>query len=274
MTPRQLCAPLSAPSHLRTRKQWLCFACAARAKLDVVFFALQATISLNATAGKEGADNAVTSIGNVTIALVVATNTPPVIEADAPVIEAVPECGDALCSPGEPRVKNQPDTPGLTCEEDCPLMLGQCDAPGTTDLGDSTQPCGGAGFGLCNLATLECECYKGYAGPACNWCDDGYVRNGAACEVQVRLLQDVDDNPAGPDATAGPGSTSRVRRRAPMHAHVVSFEYTLTLRAAAARIAIAQTNRLQALAPAERPHACRAPPRPSRATAAPRTTRA
>ena len=173
---------------------------------------VQAVITLKPTAGVAGAENAVTSTGNVTGALFVGTmNADPPIKADPPSVEAIPVCEDGVCSPGEPRVKGQPDGDAV-CMEDCPLMLGQCDAPGSLDLGDETLPCGGPGFGICDLATLTCDCYKGYAGPACNWCDDGYVRNGDACEVQVRMLESPEtEAPAPAPGNNLNGTDSRVR---------------------------------------------------------------
>jgi hypothetical protein len=119
------------------------------------------------------------------------------LQTTPPTVQTVVVCGDNVCAPGEPVVKNSPST-SLTCGQDCPIVLGSCDAPGGNDVGDSTVPCGG--YGTCNLAALTCNCFVGYAGDACGYCAEGYVRNQNKCDVVVSAVLAVSDPPAPPAA--------------------------------------------------------------------------
>ena len=116
------------------------------------------TLSLNATSNVAGAENAVTSSAEIDGVLILAA-------ADANItyggttVQVLTRCGDGICSPGEPLQKNQDNTG--KCATDCPFIIGTCDAPPASGVGDPTRQCGGNG--VCNPSNLGCECYAGYA---------------------------------------------------------------------------------------------------------------
>lgn len=121
-------------------------------------------------------------------------------------------CDDGTCQVGEPVIEGVPDTPGVTCPEDCPVVLGTCPGPGSTGVGDPAAQCGGHGW--CNLATLTCVCAESYAGDACDFCAPGYVRRGGGggdsgeaswCEVNTSALRQRGGTDTGSDTGGQPG---------------------------------------------------------------------
>ena len=116
-------------------------------------------MQFNATAGADYAANAVTDSATITGNIQIAAAQSGMAMGDADV-EIVVSCGDSVCSPGEPKVKGQADT-AKTCVQDCPVVIGECDAPPESGVGNSTLQCGGKG--TCNPANLLCDCYVGYA---------------------------------------------------------------------------------------------------------------
>ena len=131
----------------------------------------QVTLRLNATAtaasaGNAAAASAVTDTSAIAGAILIAADEAN-MDYGAAQVEVVVECGDGVCSPGEPKVKGQDDT-SLTCTADCAFMIGECDAPPASGVGDSTLQCGGKG--MCNPANLLCDCYVGYAVRLSSFC--------------------------------------------------------------------------------------------------------
>jgi hypothetical protein len=154
---------------------------------------LQITIRFNATAGSSKAGSAITSSAEIAGELSLAAAE---AEVDVTTVEVVVECGDGACSAGEAAVKGKEPT-ATTCTDDCPFMIGECGAPPESDVGDPTRQCGGKG--LCNPNTLRCDCFAGYAGDACEYCANGYGRDGQSCDVVVSaLLENSDAIPFGP----------------------------------------------------------------------------
>lgn len=89
-----------------------------------------------------------------------AAEDPPITAASTSV-EVATVCGDGVCSPGEPVIKGEDPDPDSRCPADCPVLLGDCDAPPASGVGDATLPCGGNG--LCIASTLTCSCFPGCA---------------------------------------------------------------------------------------------------------------
>ena len=118
----------------------------------------QVTLVLNATANSN-ATSAVTSSTDIAGRLTIAASDRD-LTVGSTAVQIVPVCGDAVCSPGEPSIKGQ-NTTATTCMQDCPVQVGECDAPPDSGVGDSTKQCGGNG--VCNPANLQCECFTGYA---------------------------------------------------------------------------------------------------------------
>jgi hypothetical protein len=156
-----------------------------------LLYQIQVDILLNSTAGVGEGGNAITDPGEIAGAWMVAAQTNN-LQSSGLDVQTVVVCGDQVCSPGEPPIRNSPET-DLTCGSDCPITIGSCDAPGGDDVGDSSVPCGG--FGTCNLATLTCNCFTGYAGDACGYCAAGYVRNGQQCEIIISAVVAAPDGP-------------------------------------------------------------------------------
>ena len=126
------------------------------------------------------------------------------IDATTPSVAVLLTCGDGLCHLGEERVQGE-DPTTTTCTEDCPIEVGECAAPTTSDVGDATVPCGGNGG--CNYATLTCNCAAAYAGDSCAYCAENYIRVGDECTVSVSALQAAAEEEEQPPAP----STPRVR---------------------------------------------------------------
>ena len=212
---------------------------------------MQVTLSLNATSNVVGAENAVTSSADIDGVLILAASQANITYGGTSV-QVVTRCGDGICSPGEPLQKNQDNTG--KCGEDCPFIIGECEAPPASGVGDPTLQCGGNG--ICNPSNLRCDCYAGYAvrpmpmprdvwlllrmtllqtcvhcdatalqslvctawlsshlaaqGDACEYCGDGYGRNGQRCEIVVSALTTTDTPPdaAAPGPTSGTPLTS------------------------------------------------------------------
>lgn len=161
---------------------------------------LQATIVLLPTADAEGADEAITSSEDIGGALLLAAAEVG-LSVSAPTIDVILSCGDGLCSPGEPQQQGVEDT-DITCPADCFVVIGECPAPTSSGVGDATAECGGNG--LCNAATLTCDCFPGYAGDDCGYCSAGFGRNEQQCEPDVSGLVDGDAPAEGPLATIPP----------------------------------------------------------------------
>lgn len=115
---------------------------------------MQVAISIPPT----DAGAALTSPADIAAALQLAfAEADPPITAASTSIEVATVCGDGICSPGEPIYKGE-DASGK-CRPDCPVTLGECDAPPAAGVGDSTISCGGNGF--CITSTLTCSCFPG-----------------------------------------------------------------------------------------------------------------
>lgn len=149
--------------------------------------AVQANITLDATSGSGSAANAITSTEDITVAMEIARNDPTssIRIQSSPVITKLPECGDDLCSPGEATTRGAPPPP-YECPADCPIVLGTCPSPGSSELGNSTKECGG--LGSCARGSLTCGCFSGFDGEACGHCAEGYRQVGEDCEVILSLL--------------------------------------------------------------------------------------
>jgi hypothetical protein len=145
---------------------------------------LQVFVELKPTKGVPGGDNAITDSAGIAGAILVSAEQDG-LSISSLSVAIVVVCGDGECSTGEAKIKGQADT-NSTCLKDCPVVIGSCDAPGSSDVGDSTKQCGG--HGICNLLSLVCTCTKGYAGDSCAYCSDGYRRNGQVCQVILKAL--------------------------------------------------------------------------------------
>ena len=118
-------------------------------------------ITLNPVAADAGG-NALTDPADIEGALVVALPVANITAVTS--VSIVTVCGDSICSPGEPSQKGVDDDTspaGRVCTKDCPVKLGECDAPPSSGVGHSTRQCGGNG--LCIATTLTCSCFPGYA---------------------------------------------------------------------------------------------------------------
>jgi hypothetical protein len=163
---------------------------------------VQVTIELQPTSGTDKTD-AITSGGDIAIALMEAQrdeNAPVRITAP-PVVSKVSVCGDGICGIDEPGVSGEPDTE-TTCRIDCPIELGSCPTPSSSELGDPSLPCGGNGF--CSLATATCTCFDAFDGDACGHCGGGYRQVGDGCEVIVTRLASYLPSLNSTNSTGGP----------------------------------------------------------------------
>lgn len=148
---------------------------------------VQADITLNATSGSGSAADAITSTEDITVAMEIARNddNSAIRIQSSPRVTKIPECGDDLCSPGEATTLGAPP-PQYDCPRDCPIVLGSCPSPGSSELGDATRECGG--LGSCAPASLTCVCFAGFDGEACGHCAEGYRQVGEGCEIILSLL--------------------------------------------------------------------------------------
>eukprot|EP00892_Ulva_mutabilis_P012233 jgi/Ulvmu1/9382/UM051_0009.1 len=161
----------------------------------------QANITLNATSGVETSGDVISGVEEISAAMELSRGDPTaaVQIQSSPVIRKIPECGDELCSPGEAGTKDQ-DPPPYYCEEDCPIMLGTCPSPGSSQLGNTTLECGG--LGSCARASLTCVCFAGFDGESCGYCAEGYRMVGDNCEVIAALVVPA-EGPTPPNEPIG-----------------------------------------------------------------------
>ena len=169
---------------------------------------LQANFNLAAFAEGEATGTVITTAGDMKGAIAMAAadvqtrrSTPPKrrpLQSSSPVATACATWARSSC-----KARTNTTT---TCTDDCPITVGECAAPTTSDVGDATVPCGGNGG--CNYATLTCNCAAAYAGDSCAYCAENYIRVGDECTVSVSALQAAaeEEQPPAP-------STPRVRPR-------------------------------------------------------------
>lgn len=185
---------------------------------------VQANMTLEATSGVATATNAISGIEEIAAAMELARADPnsAITISSSPVITKVPECGDDLCSPGEARTRDA-DLPPYYCEADCPIVLGTCPSPGTSQLGNATLECGG--LGSCARASLTCVCFASFDGEACGYCAEGFRRVGDGCEVITSLIVPAPVDVPPPRSIGGPSPvrSGRVldmhRSLLPLHSH-------------------------------------------------------
>lgn len=157
---------------------------------------VQATVTLEATSDDATVVGAVSSTEDIIVAFEIASSDPSSTIAilSSPVVTKIPACRDDICSPGEARIQGAPP-PAYDCPQDCPIVLGTCPTPGSSELGDVTRQCGG--LGSCAPASLTCGCFEGYGGEACGHCSEGYRRVDDGCEVITSMLLTADPTPPG-----------------------------------------------------------------------------
>ena len=157
---------------------------------------VQATVTLEATGDDAAVVGAVSSTEDIIIAFEIASSDPnsAIAILSSPVVTKIPECRDNICSPGEARIQGAP-LPTYDCQQDCPIELGTCPTPGSSELGDATRQCGG--LGSCAPASLTCGCFEGYGGEACGHCSEGYRRVDDGCEVITSMLLTADPTSPG-----------------------------------------------------------------------------
>lgn len=132
-----------------------------------------------------------------------------------PTVGILTTCGDATCHLGEEVTVDPVTGEEQGCAPDCPIVLGDCGAPGSSEVGNPEAECGG--FGYCNRAAQVCVCAEGYGGDACEYCTDGYLRapgNGVdyeVCEINVSALKSSGQTAPPPPQTAGRGISPEVR---------------------------------------------------------------
>jgi hypothetical protein len=162
---------------------------------------MQLDMDFSAASGSSGSANAITDASLMAVEIEKATTsaTFPLSIMSSPIIEKTFVCGDSICSPGEPSTTNVDPIPGVTCMEDCPVVLGPCPTPGSGELGNISLQCGGNGN--CMPATRSCACNYGYAGDACSWCSGTHREVNGKCEVMLSALAPLP--PPGTPTTPG-----------------------------------------------------------------------
>ena len=137
-------------------------------------------------------------------------------KASAPDVGILTTCGDKTCHLGEEVTVDPATGEQRGCDFDCPVVLGDCFGPGSSEVGNPTEQCGG--FGYCNRAAQICVCAEGYGGDACEYCTDGYLRvpgsgvEHEVCELNVNALKAADPIAPPPQGTRGIGSPVRFLR--------------------------------------------------------------
>lgn len=161
---------------------------------------MQANITIAATSGEPTTQNVISGTEEMSAAMELSRLDPDasVQIQSSPTIRKLPECRDSLCSPGEARTSGETEPPPFDCPEDCPILLGPCPSPGTSELGDATLECGG--LGSCARASLTCVCFAGFDGEACGYCAEGFRRVGDTCEVIASLIA-PQDTPGSPPSS-------------------------------------------------------------------------
>lgn len=144
---------LEVAASYRRSKQW----CACN--ISHAGQSLQVDLQLQPTEGASGAGSAVTSASEIQGALLVAVMEAG-IEVGATEVAVVVECGDGICSAGEPLLQGADET-DTTCMADCPFVIGECPTPDSASVGNAALQCGGNG--VCDSSTLSCLCYAGAA---------------------------------------------------------------------------------------------------------------